>query len=53
MKTVVRVDRGTAGVEPDSVLATPHQRSRIRAAVDKQKRSLMIRTGAAVIQYNT
>lgn len=51
----VRMDRGIAGVEPDSALAAPLQHSRIRAAVDKAKRSLMIRTVAAVdtVQYMT
>lgn len=51
----VRMDRGIAGVEPDSALAAPLRHSRIRAAVDKAKRSLMIRTVAAVdtVQYMT
>lgn len=40
----VQSDIGNSGIAPDVSLRV----ARIRAAVDKAKRSLMIRTGAAV-----
>lgn len=50
----VRMDRGIAGVEPDSALAAPLRHSRIRAAVDKAKEITYDPHGCSrLVQYNT
>lgn len=50
----VRMDRGIAGVEPDSALAAPLRHSRIRTAVDKAKEITYDPHGCSrLVQYNT